>query len=221
MLKIRILSVLVALLVAVPAFAASTGDLPAAEQSRLDEAADDQARLAIMQELAGARPDDAAVQFHLGNVLYDLGQLDAAITAYRRAIEIDGQLLGAHVNLGSALDEMGKLEDALVAYEAALAVDDSDARLLCNIGGVYFQKRRVDQALDYFQRALEADPKSQLAHYNMAILFADAEIYREAIAEWEAAVEIDATTDIGRRSADNIMIIQEMMAAEMPEVGGR
>ena len=44
---------------------------------------------------------------------------------------------------------------------------------------------------------------------------------REAIAEWEAAVAIDATSDIGRRSADNIMIIKEMMSAEMPEVGGR
>ena len=221
MLKIRTLIVLMALLVAAPAFAASSGDLPAADQARLDGAADDQARLAILQELAGQRPDDAPVQFHLGNTLYDLGQLDGAIAAYRKAIELDGQLLGAHVNLGSALDESGKLEEALAAYEVALTVDDTDARLLCNVGGVYFQKRRIDRALDYFQKALEADPQSQLAHYNMAILFADAEIYREAIAEWEAAVAIDANSDIGRRSADNIMIIREMMGAEMPEVDGR
>jgi tetratricopeptide (TPR) repeat protein len=220
-LKIRTLFLLVALLLAVPAFAVSSGDLPAAEQARLDDAADDQARLAILEQLAAERPGDAPVQFHLGNTLYDLGQLDGAVAAYRKAISIDDQLLGAHVNLGSALDESGKLDEALAAYETALAVDDSDARLLCNIGGVYFQKRRIDRALDHFQRALEADPQSQLAHYNMAILFADAEIYREAIAEWESAVAIDANSDIGRRSADNIMIIKEMMAAEMPEVEGR
>jgi tetratricopeptide (TPR) repeat protein len=219
--KTRTLFLLVALFMAAPVLAASSGDLPEADQARLDAAADDQARLTIMEQLAAERPNEAPVQFHLGNTLYDLGQIDGAIAAYRKAVSIDDQLLGAYVNLGSALDESGKLEDALAAYETALTIDDSDARLLCNIGGVYFQKRRIDRALENFQRALEADPQSQLAHYNLAILFADAEIYREAIAEWEAAVAIDANSDIGRRSADNIIIIREMMAAEMPEVDGR
>ncbi|RKZ13284.1 hypothetical protein DRQ32_01870, partial [bacterium] len=66
-----------------------------------------------------------------------------------------------------------------------------------------------------------ADPTSQLAHYNMAIAFADAEIYREAIHEWEAAAALDPDSDVGRRSADNIEIIRQMMTAEMPEIEGR
>jgi tetratricopeptide (TPR) repeat protein len=201
--------------------AVTSGDLPDAEQAQLDAAANDQARYAILEGLVAARPGDPVVHFQIGNTLYDMGQLEPAIGSYRKAIELDDQLLGAHVNLGSALDELGRLDDALAAYESALALDPKDARTLCNIGGVYFQKRRMERALQYFQDALDVDPQSQLAHYNMAILFADAEIYREAVAEWEAAVAIDPDSDIGRRSADNILIIREMMAAEMPNIDGR
>ena len=79
----------VILLVSAPALAVSSGDLPAADQARLDAAASDQAKLEILQELATARPDDAAVQFQLGNTFYDLGQLDTAIATYRKALQID------------------------------------------------------------------------------------------------------------------------------------
>ena len=75
------------------------------------------------------------------------------------------------------------------------------------------------QALESFTRALEANPRSQLAHYNLAILFADSGIYREAIAEWQAAVEIDPDSDLGTRSRDNIEIIRQMQEAEMPDLG--
>lgn len=217
----QLLLVMAILLVPVAALAQTTGDLPGAEQARLDAAPDDAARLEFLQGLAAQRPGDAAVQFQLGNVLYDLGQLEDAIAAYRQAIVLDDQLVGAYVNLGSAQDELGRLDDALSAYEAALRLAPDDPRTLCNLGGVFFQKRRYEKAVEYFQAALEADPQSQLAHYNMAIAFADAEIYREAIREWEAAVAIDPSSDIGQRSADNIEIIHQMLETGTPELEGR
>jgi len=209
------------ILLPVLAFAVSSGELPDADQALLDAAATDQARFEILTAMVAERPDDAVVQFQLGNVLYDLGQLEASIEAYRAAITIDDQLVGAYVNLGSAHDELGRLGDAITAYEAALKLDHTDARTLCNMGGAYFQKRRYEKAMQYFLDALVADPDSQLAHYNIAIAFADAQIYREAIREWQAAVDIDADSDIGQRSADNVEIIKQMMSAEIPDVEGR
>jgi tetratricopeptide (TPR) repeat protein len=207
----------------VPAVAAAytSGDLPEADQARLDAAADDAAREQILLELATERPDDAAVQFQLGNVYYDLGQLDKAVAAYRKALDIDDQLLGAWVNLGSAHDELGNVPRSLSAYEKALELDPDDPRTLCNMGSAEFQRHRYEKAIEYFNAALEADPRSQLAHYNLAIMFADSKIYAEAIREWEAAVAIDANSDIGQRSADNIEIIHQMMETETPELDGR
>lgn len=212
---------LIALIFVAPAAIAGSGDLPEADQARLDAAADDTARVEILKGIVAERPQDAAAHYQLGNAWYDVGQLDQAIASYRDALALDQELVGAYVNLGSALDEMGELNDALTAYEAALKLQPDDPRTLCNIGGVYFQKKRMEKAIEHFQRALEVDPQSQLAHYNMAIAFADSEIYDEAIVEWKAAVAIDPDSDIGQRSADNIEIIQQMLAAETPDFGGR
>jgi tetratricopeptide (TPR) repeat protein len=134
------------LLLPVLAFAVSSGELSDADQALLDAAASDQARLEILTGMATERPDDAAVQFQIGNVLYDLGQLESSIEAYQVAITLDDQLVGAYVNLGSAHDELGRLGDAITAYEAALELDPTDARTLCNMGGAYFQKRRYEKA---------------------------------------------------------------------------
>ena len=52
----------------------------------------------------------------------------------------------------------------------------------------------------------------------MAILFADSGIYGEAIHEWQKVVEIDETSDLGSRSADNIEIIKQMQEADTPDL---
>jgi hypothetical protein len=52
----------------------------------------------------------------------------------------------------------------------------------------------------------------------MAILFADSEIYREAKREWEKAVALDPNSDLGKRSAENIKIIDDLMNSDTPEL---
>jgi tetratricopeptide (TPR) repeat protein len=195
-------------------------ELPADVQSRLDTLPDDNTKAEYLQELATKSPADFAVQFHLGNTLFDLGKVAEAVTAYEAALKVDGQHVGSLVNLGSAYDELGRLDDALQVYRRALEIEPNEDRTLCNIGGVYFRKRQYEQALEHFDRALTVNPKSQLAHYNIAILFADSQIYNEAIREWEACVAIDPQSDLGQRSADNIEIIRQMMEAEVPTLEG-
>ena len=71
--------------------------------------------------------------------------------------------------------------------------------------------------MDEFQKTLEYNPGSALAHYNMAIVFAESKIYREAIVEWEKAVDSDKDGDIGARSRENIKIVKELMNAPVPD----
>ena len=75
------------------------------------------------------------------------------------------------------------------------------------------------KALAEFKKTLEYNPESALAHYNIAIMFAEAKIYREAIREWELAEKYDAEGDIGGRSRDNIEIVQDLMNAPEPDLG--
>ena len=55
-------------------------------------------------------------------MLHHKGQLGAAITCFRRAIELDPNSAVAHNNLGNALQELGALDAAYVAFEKAVAI---------------------------------------------------------------------------------------------------
>ena len=53
----------------------------------------------------------------MGNAYYRLGQLDKAIAAYSKAIELAPTYALAHYNLGLALRDQGKFADALAALK--------------------------------------------------------------------------------------------------------
>ena len=218
-----ILLALVAMCACVPVSTAQlpSTDLSAAQQQELDALADDLQRMERLESWIAKTPGDARLYFHLGNYAFDASKLDAAASAYEKAIEREPKLVGAHVNLGSVYDELGRLDDALASYRKALDMQPDEDRTLCNMGNVYFKKRQYERAIEHFQLALAANPRSQLAHYNMAILFADAGIYKEAIREWEKATAIDPQSDLGRRSAENVVTIKAFLETEMPELDDR
>ncbi len=163
--------------------------------------------------------------------------LDSAMIHFEQAVMVDSTFVEAYVNLGSLWDDLAdqtgmqsaerrlreeRLANAEKMYKKALAIAPTDEKALCNLGSLYMKNRKVGEAVAQFSRALEENPHSALAHYNLAIAFAEEKIYREAILEWEAAVAADPDGDIGGRSRENIKIVQGLINASKPgEVGGK
>lgn len=58
---------------------------------------------------------------NLGNILYNRGDIRAALALYRDAVRVAEHFAEAHYNLGNALDDLGQLDAAVQAYENALA----------------------------------------------------------------------------------------------------
>ena len=80
------------------------------------------------------KPEFAEAHNNLGNVLKDLGQLDAAIKCYEKAIAIKPDYAEAHSNLGGIFRELGKISNAVECYKKALAIkpDYAEAHHLLN-----------------------------------------------------------------------------------------
>ncbi len=153
--------------------------------------------------------------------------LDSAEIYLTQAVELDSTFIEGLVNLGSLWDDRSEMmssrqeQDERVAmaegfYNQALTVEPYNEKARCNLGSLYLRQRKTQEALAEFQGVLDHDPHSALAHYNLAIMFAEAKIYREAKVEWQLASKYDKDGDIGNRSRDNIKIVHDLMNAEVP-----
>ena len=75
-------------------------------------------------ERAEKHPDSAAAHYNLGLAYTQRGKVTRAEKAYRRALEIDPDLVEAWVNLGGVLMLQWKFEDCLAANQEAIKRKD-------------------------------------------------------------------------------------------------
>jgi len=97
--------------------------------------------------------------------------LDAAMAAYRRALEIDPELPDAHLNLGRLRHEMGDLTAAETHYRAALGAQPDEPTTAFNLGVVLQDLERLEEAAAAYEKTLELDGRFADAHYNLAGIY--------------------------------------------------
>ena len=122
---------------------------------------------------------DAAEWYERGCELEE-ENAEAAMAAYRRALEIDAGLPDAHLNLGRLLHERGEAAAAERHYRFALAALPADPTPAFNLGVVLQDLGQVREAVAAYETALARDPGCADAHYNLAGLY-------EELGEPEAA----------------------------------
>ncbi|KAI5359019.1 Putative tetratricopeptide-like helical domain superfamily, O-GlcNAc transferase [Septoria linicola] len=70
---------------------------------------------------------------NLGSLLKDIGQLDAAINMYERAVACDGRFDIALANLANAVKDKGRISDAIGYYKRAVEVNPDFAEAVCGL----------------------------------------------------------------------------------------
>ncbi|KAK5710313.1 hypothetical protein LTR17_018962 [Elasticomyces elasticus] len=70
---------------------------------------------------------------NLGSLLKDIGQLDAAINMYERAVRCDGKFDIALANLANAVKDKGRVSDAIIYYKRAVDVSPDFAEAVCGL----------------------------------------------------------------------------------------
>ncbi|WP_377806258.1 tetratricopeptide repeat protein (plasmid) [Azospirillum sp. A29] len=139
-------------------------------QGRRDKALElIRAALAIAPEMA-----DAAC--NLGSTLSELGQVDAAAAAYRRAIQFDPSLEGAHLALASLLGGRGGPRDwatAAVAYRRVLRLNPYRSESYHDLGIALRQDGAVEEAQASQRKALALNPGFAGAHMNLGNLLVE------------------------------------------------
>jgi tetratricopeptide (TPR) repeat protein len=126
--------------------------------------------LAAKPPLAGR----ADLQIALGDVAADLGEHDAAVAHYDKAMGIEPDTFStvACQRIGAARIRQGRIEDAIGAYERAVVIDRTDPRSHALLGDALVAAGRVREAVASYQQGLRLDPESHVVANNLAWILA-------------------------------------------------
>ena len=114
-------------------------------------------------------PSSSSLYNISGAVYKGLGQLDASVSAYKKAISIKPDYAEAYYNMGVTLQEQGKLEEAIEACKKALVIKPDYADAYYNMGLVLQDQGKLDEAIESYTKALSIRPDYSEAYYNIGI----------------------------------------------------
>ena len=101
----------------------------------------------------------------------ELTDVDEAIEAYRRVLNLVPGHADAHVNLGRLLHERRAPVAAEKHYRAALVTDPQYDTAAFNLGVALEDLGRIREAIDAYELAIRINPENADAHYNAAGLY--------------------------------------------------
>jgi tetratricopeptide (TPR) repeat protein len=111
--------------------------------------------LAYYSQFLLERGDDPSARtwlwYNMGTGFHALGQLEEAIAAYRKQLEITPDHEHAWNGLGDALSDQGKLEEAIAAYQHQVEVRPAHERAWINLGVALYKQGKIDDARAAFQ----------------------------------------------------------------------
>lgn len=119
--------------------------------------------------------------YHLAVVRAELGDLDGAIDAMRRAIDLDGSYAPAHWRVGLWSLDRGDLEEAESAFDDATRVDPDDSAGWIGLGRVYLQRGEHDRAIEVLRQVAASSPHNAgYAHHLLASAYRELGRHEEA-----------------------------------------
>jgi DNA-binding winged helix-turn-helix (wHTH) protein/TolB-like protein/Tfp pilus assembly protein PilF len=148
---------------------------------------------------------------------------DGAERAFRRAIELDPNLAGAHLRLAHLLSNTGRHEEAMREAREALRIDPLS--LIANVLTAQFslQAGEAAPAIRQLERTLAIDPDFWIARLNLGKAFEMQQRYDEALVEYRRARSASAESleplamigylqAIRGETADAEKVLEELLA---------
>ena len=121
-------------------------------------------RIAQAEKMVAQDPKNLNAWISLGNDYFDTDQVQKAISAYGKALEIKPDIPDVLTDQGVMFRKVGWYDKALANFEKAMKVDPNHLQSLYNAGFVYMTDlKQPEKAVPYWNRYLKLDSTSQTA----------------------------------------------------------
>ena len=127
---------------------------------------------------------------NLGNSYDKIGDVDSALKAYKKAVEINPSLSESRVNVGNIYLKKGQVLDAIKEYQRALRINANDATTHNNLGNAYTEQGRLGFAVSEYRRAIDLDPEFIDSYRGLAIAYNKQERFTAAISILKRAIAL-------------------------------
>jgi Tfp pilus assembly protein PilF len=139
-----------------------------------------------------ARLEQAEFYFQEGYRLQMGGDLEGAIAAYKRSIELH-PTAEAHTFLGWAYSFQGRIDEAIGECEIAIRIDPQFGNPYNDIGVYLMEKGEYDAAIPWLQKAMAAEryEPRHYPHMNMGRVLVTKGRFHEAMRAFKDALTIE------------------------------
>ena len=103
----------------------------------------------------------------------NINNLDAAISSYQNAYQLNPNDIDIYLNLGNVFFEKESFDNALIVYKKALEIYPNNARLHCNLGYLYWGKGDTEEAIKEYEKAIKYDNFYDIAYNNLGVIYLD------------------------------------------------
>ena len=137
--------------------------------------------------------DDSLAEAHasLGLIATEELDLNRAVKEQERAIQLNPNYATAHHWLGLGLATLRQSDRSIAELKRALELDPLSMIINADLSIIYLYAGRYDAAEAQARKTLEIDPRSFVAHYYLGAALQLTNRLKEAIPEFQKAVELN------------------------------
>ena len=133
----------------------------------------------------------AELAFQQGSVFIMIGQMNKAIEAYSRSIELYPHNPATYNNRGVAYYIKSDYERVIVDYTKVIELKPDDAKAYYNRGKIYQEKGDIDLAIADFNRVIQLKSDYTQAYIDRGIAYYDKGEYDLAIEDYTKAIDLN------------------------------
>lgn len=160
----------------------------------------------IFLELKPLLKDTINISADLGDLYFEAGDYEKAITEYKEAIASDPFDAILFNNLALCYFHINDYDSAIETLRSALQLDPENPEIHDNLGMALYEKGNVNEAIQELQKAIELDSRFVQAHVDLSLIYFESELYEEAIDEIKKAIEIEPDNSVYHAILSNIYL---------------
>ena len=163
-------------------------------------------KLAQMEQMI---PEAYYLAFYRGRNLYTLGQSEAALVAFDRALALFPEaedLPYIYSYKGHCQKDMGLYDEAIKTLELGRREDDERPDLHNMLGVCWYKKEEFSQAIVHFHRAVELNPVSAMDYANLGVNYRKIGKRDESIHFFTLALSLDPAIDFAQTQLAELIV---------------